>query len=255
MLLEEFLSSDAPVVDFEFIDTRAIESYYEQVRSNIERLRKNTKYKIEFSVPFVKASVETQAATESSFYPKLKTLLHELNKSEKIIDGFPASKSSVAGDLFYFSSGRGTRYRLPKERLSKFEYNSDVFMWLIKQEFGKGEQAKPLETIGNVMYLLERPDLGEKYSAHTSLYSATQFLMEELGVISTEGDPRSVVAYADSRSPEVVLEEIGAERHARRKVAACYRCRSMSDNMYILINGVNKRFNDIVAYPLFIVSL
>ena len=78
------------------------------------------------------------------------------------------------------------------------------------------------KTCGRFIFLIERPDTNESYRGGSSRYSAMQELMEELGIVRAEVDPRDQMPYDDYRAPE---------------------------------DGEQRRFNDLVAYPLFLATL
>ena len=239
-------------MQFEFIDTRALTSYLEQLQSFWEKASKNKKFKLEIAVPFVKAEVAMEPPANPTEFEKIVKLLVALRNSGQVAYGFPNSTRDVEKQGFYFTSGRATRFRIPRGRLAPLKSDTDPVVWVMRQNSSSESRQK---ICGSFIYLLQRPDTAESYQGGWSIYSAMQQLMEELDIIRAEGDPRDQMPYADDRAPEIILEDIGGERQSRRRMLACYRCRSMSDNMYVKIDGEWRRFNDLVAYPLFLATL
>lgn len=248
MRLQELIGSDAPLLNFEYVDEDNLDSYYQQLKSIAAKAGKGTKFSFSISLLFMKTSVEKALSDEDSAVGKIRYVLTRLRDSGSLIEGFPKPEYETAKH-FYFSSGTATKYVIPKERLSKAGYPSEAAIWLIKG----GEADERLS--GSVVYLLQGSDAGKQMEGLSSLYSATHFLLDEIGLLRTADDPRNVEAYADVRSPDIMLEDIGGRRQSRREVVCCYRCRSLSDNMYFNVGGELKRFGEAVAYPLFIASL
>jgi hypothetical protein len=200
MGLDELLKGENPVLNLEFLDSETVDSYLDQLTSVWGNLTKDKTFKFEISVPFFKAGVEHRPPGDLSNFQKIFKVLHGLQLSGQIIEGFPPSKQVVTTSQLYFSSGPAVRYRIPKERLTAVEYDADIFLWLMRQDMAPPESTQNL--LGNFAYLLQRRDHGGDYDQAQSVYSATQFLMEDLGIIQASGDPREQAPFRDMPSPK-----------------------------------------------------
>src|SRR3984885_9931851 len=125
MRLEEFLSEGRPLVQLEFVDNRALDSYLEQLRTLWDKTRRSTTFKLGIAIPFVKAEVATQPQGSPSEFEKFFQLLNALRESGQVVCGFPNSTNNVMQQGFYFTSGRATRFHIPKERLKPLQNDTD----------------------------------------------------------------------------------------------------------------------------------
>lgn len=114
------------------------------------------------------------------------------------------------------------------------------------------------EPKGTFLYLLEGDwDADKDYHALGSMWSALNMILNAVSkpMGLKERDLNKYDARHSLRSPLATLKEIGGIPEDPRKIQTLYRKRVISDEQFVMINGVSQRSYDLFAYPIYIAAI
>lgn len=259
--VKEWFKPAPPLLEYVYIDQRRLISYAEQL--NVARsAQKVPTWSVGFSLdgPKVgaKEATELRPATAHEMITKL---IRHLKKNNQLQFERASSKWGNDKYQFAFEETIARKIVLPMKRTKVVPGLKELAVWISNplQNPGPRTEKDIAEPRGTFLYLLEGYwDPDEDYHVLGSMWSALNMILRAVSkpMGLKESDLLNKYdARRSFRSPLATLKEIGGIPEDPRKIQTLYRKRAISDDQFVMINGVSQRSYDLFAYPIYIAAI
>jgi hypothetical protein len=256
--LKAWFQPAPPLVEYIFVDQQRLVSYAEQLNVTKSADRVPT-WNVGLSMkgPSVGGKEETKLRP-ATVHEMVTKLVRHLKKNDQLQLVRTASKDHQY--QFALEQTTARRIVLPMKHTKVVPYLKELAVWVSNplEEPGPRTENDMHQAKGTFLYLLEGYwNSDEDYHGFVSNWSALNSILnavsEPMGLKAS--DLRKYDARDSFQSPLATLKEIGGIPESPRKIQTLYRKRFVSDDQYVMINGVSQRSYDLFAYPIYIAAV
>jgi hypothetical protein len=202
------------------------------------------------------SSKATNFQRDASTTEMIEALINFLEETGRLHDDRPASLVEQDNPTFVLEDMVASRYVLPDSAGAKDYGFENLSMWVSEpiQPLLDREDRSGWTAEGTFLYLMESNKDDKVTDGPYSAFSALDRIYYRFAdpLSPTPNLPKRQDPRKETRSPREVLLASGAAQQPARTIRSLYRTRYISDDQYVMIDGVVCRCFDVAAYPIYV---